>query len=114
FTGSPGPATAIEEEPGEQPRTFALAPNYPNPFNPRTTIAFTLAQPSAVTLSVYDLTGRKVAALLSGEKKTTGRHSVSFDARGLASGTYVYRLEATPADGTGKTFSESRRMVLVK
>ena len=51
---------------------------------------------------------------MSGEKKTTGRHSVSFDAHGLASGTYVYRLEATPADRTGKTFSESRRMVLVK
>ena len=105
-------ATAVEDE--ELPVTFALNQNYPNPFNPSTTIVFSLAQPSAVTLSVYDLAGRKVASLLVGDEKATGQHMVSFDARGLASGTYVYRLEARPASGQGKTFIESKNMVLLK
>ena len=105
-------ATAVEDE--ELPGAFALNQNYPNPFNPGTTIAFSLAQPSAVTLTVYDLAGRTVATLVTGELKATGRHVVAFDARGLASGTYVYRLEAKPASGEGQTFVESKRMVLLK
>ncbi len=105
-------ATATEEE--ELPLTFALNQNYPNPFNPSTTIAFSLAQPSLVTLTIYDLAGRKVASLLAGDQKTPGRHAVSFDARGLASGTYVYRLEAKPTSGQGTAFVESKSMVLLK
>ena len=105
-------ATAVEDE--ELPVAFALNQNYPNPFNPSTTLVFSLAQPSTVTLSIYDLAGRKVASLLVGDEKATGQHTVSFDAHGLASGTYVYRLEAKPASGQGKTFIESKSMVLLK
>ncbi|MFQ5568366.1 MAG: T9SS type A sorting domain-containing protein [Rhodothermales bacterium] len=114
FIGVPAPPTAIEENPTEQPNHFALAQNYPNPFNPTTTIPFRVTQPSRVTLSVYDLMGRKVAVLLSNEHKTAGRHVTLFTAQNLASGTYVYRLDTTPLAAQGTVTSESRRMVLAK
>ena len=64
--------------------------------------------------TVYDLTGRTVATLLTGDQKTAGQHRVSFDARRLASGTYIYRLEATPTAGHGAPFIQSKSMVLLK
>jgi hypothetical protein len=80
---------------GALPREFALYQNYPNPFNPLTTIVFDIpagvAMPTDVT--VYDMLGREVRTLVN-EFKSPGRHSVSFDATGLASGVYVYRLES--------------------
>ncbi len=88
------------------PLRFALQQNYPNPFNPLTHIVFDLPQGAGVRLAVYDLTGRKVADLVNGYKEA-GRYSVAFDASRLASGMYVYRLEA------GK-YSAVRRMLLMK
>jgi hypothetical protein len=64
---------------------------YPNPFNPRTTIAFTLARNAQVRLPIYDLRGRQVAVLVDGELPA-GRHEVLWDAAGLPSGLYVYRI----------------------
>lgn len=78
----------------EMPRVFALTQNYPNPFNPSTTISFTLAEDSRVSLKVFDIMGREVATLVNGNLKAGELHSAVFDASHLASGMYLYRLEA--------------------
>lgn len=74
------------------PTEFALASNYPNPFNPTTAIAFQLPAPGLARLAVYDLLGREVALLTDGTLPA-GRHEVQFDASGLASGMYLYALD---------------------
>ncbi|HXV13252.1 MAG TPA: T9SS type A sorting domain-containing protein, partial [Candidatus Krumholzibacteria bacterium] len=83
-----------------------LSQNYPNPFNPQTTIDFVVPATGPVTLEVFDARGAKVASLVDGVK-SKGNHTVSFNAQGLASGVYFYRLK-----GTG--FNEMRKMVLLK
>jgi hypothetical protein len=83
-----------------------LEQNHPNPFNPATDIAFSLSKAGKVSLVVYDLAGRQVAHLVNGERGA-GRHVVSWQARDLASGTYVYRLHA---DGV----LQSRKCLLLK
>lgn len=89
------------------PALFSLDQNYPNPFNPTTTIRFSLSQAANVHLGLYDLTGKEIDVLLS-ERKQAGDYSFSIDARGLASGVYIYRISV---DGIpGKT----KRMVVVK
>lgn len=72
---------------------FKLSQNYPNPFNPSTRISFTLPQAGDVTLKVYDMLGREVASLVSGNMPM-GSHSVNFDASGLSSGIYLYELRS--------------------
>ena len=74
-----------------QPDKFALNQNFPNPFNPTTTLSFVINQPSLVTLKVYDILGREVALLVD-EVQTQGTHVLRFDASRLSSGVYVYRL----------------------
>lgn len=96
---------AVEDEAG-LPTQFALAPNYPNPFNPTTAIAYDLPQAAPVQLGVYDLFGRKVATLIDA-RQAPGRYEVVFDAHDLASGVYFYRLEAG-------AYTATRRMVLMK
>jgi len=90
----------------ERPAGFALAQNFPNPFNPTTTIEFSLAETGAATLAVFDLAGRRVATLVEGLVER-GAHAVVFDAGALPSGVYVYALTA----GAG---SLSRKLVLIK
>lgn len=80
--------------------------SYPNPFNPRTTIHYTLPAASRVTLRIFDLQGRKVATLVDAEQRA-GQHEVVWEAQNVASGVYLYRLE-TP------TRSETRKMVLLR
>ncbi len=82
--------TAVETE---TPAELSLSQNYPNPFNPTTTIAYVLPVPTHVTLSVYNALGQRVTTLVQG-LRGAGRHSVLFNADGLASGLYLYRLEA--------------------
>ena len=84
--------TAAERE--ELPGFVKLSRNYPNPFNPETTIEYTLPQAESVRLVVYDVLGREVARLVDGVQPA-GRHSVRFSGGELSSGTYVYRLETT-------------------
>jgi hypothetical protein len=100
-----GTFVATEDEAGV-PESFALVGNYPNPFNPQTMIGFALPQSAQVRLVVYDMLGREVARLLEGTL-SAGRHEVVFDASGLPTGVYLYRLEA---DG----FVQTRRMLLIK
>ena len=75
------------------PSAFTLGQNYPNPFNPSTNINFSLKNASNVELTVYNAIGEKVAQLVN-EKKEAGNYSVSFDAKKLASGIYLYSLKA--------------------
>jgi len=83
-----------------------LLPNYPNPFNPTTTIEFTISHAQQVQLSVYNVLGQRVATLTEGIR-AAGMHQVRFDGSGLASGVYVYRFVA--GDDV-----MSRKMVLVR
>jgi hypothetical protein len=83
-----------------------LLQNYPNPFNPTTVISYQLPVSSEVRLDVFDLLGRKVATLVN-ERQSTGTYEVTFDASHLASGVYLYRLQAGD-------FSVSKKLFLIK
>lgn len=85
--------TAIEPVDSEIPSTVTLTQNYPNPFNPSTTIEFAVKEAGNVTLKVFDTLGRQVSTLVD-ERVAPGSYQVRFDGTGLASGTYVYVLEA--------------------
>jgi hypothetical protein len=85
--------SATQEPQETLPRQYALHANYPNPFNPATTLTFDLPQAGKVKLAVYDLLGREVSVLVDGTMRA-GQQRVTFDASGLPSGVYVYRLEA--------------------
>ncbi len=84
--------TAVDEAEARAP-LVALLPNYPNPFNPRTTIRYSLPQTAPVRLTVYDLLGRVVAVLVDALEQA-GEHRVSLDASAWASGAYFYTLES--------------------
>lgn len=88
------------------PTAARLDQNYPNPFNSGSTIGFAVPDWTVVTLQVFDLLGRPVATLVD-ELRTPGTYSVRFDGSALATGVYVYRLQAG-------AFSQSRRMALVR
>ena len=95
------------------PNNFLLEQNYPNPFNPSTVIRFQLPVSGMVNIDIYNMTGEKVATLLS-ETKETGVHSLSLDAvkHGLSSGIYFYRM--TVVSGSGEVFSSTRKLSLIK
>jgi len=97
-TASPGGSSIAAE--------FELHQNYPNPFNPETSIRFSLAEASNVSLSVYNVAGQEVATLVHGNLGV-GSHTVNFDGTSLTSGVYLYRL-------TAGTFTAQKKMVLLK
>ena len=98
--------THLATDGSELPADLQLRQNYPNPFKSTTEIEFTLPQATRATLVIYDLSGREVAKLISGAL-VSGTHRVSWNASGLSSGVYMYRLTAGPMDVV-------RRMVLIK
>jgi hypothetical protein len=93
FVHGTDPTTSVPTYDGGAPARSALLQNYPNPFNPSTTIRFQVQSAGDVRLAVYDMLGREVALLLN-EKKSAGNYQVTFDAPGLSSGVYIYRLAA--------------------
>ena len=101
--------TDVEETP-EKLFTFKLDANYPNPFNPTTTISFSIPERALVTLKVYDILGNEVAALVN-EEKPAGEYEVEFNSsfgnRHLVSGIYFYTL-------TSGSFTQTRKMMLIK
>ncbi|MDY0082504.1 MAG: choice-of-anchor J domain-containing protein [Ignavibacteriaceae bacterium] len=92
-------------------REYTLGQNYPNPFNPSTTINFSLATDSKVSLKIFNVLGQEVAALINGQM-SAGSQKVSFDASSLNSGVYFYRLDADGIDG--QKFSSTKKMILTK
>ncbi|MGB0649892.1 MAG: PKD domain-containing protein [Rhodothermales bacterium] len=87
-------ASGVDKESFELPETFVLRAAYPNPFNPTTTVTYGVPAAAEVRITATDLLGRQVATLVSGDMKAAGYHTVQFNADGLASGTYLIRMEA--------------------
>lgn len=100
MTTSVGPVTA------EMPHQILMYQNFPNPLNPSTTIRYELPRSAIMRLSVYDILGREVSVLVN-ERKNAGSYEVKFDAAGLASGVYFYRLQAGD-------FTQTKRLLLVR
>ena len=91
----------------QQRRSFHLFQNNPNPFNPTTVISYQLPVVSQVDLSIYNLLGQKITTLVS-EKQPVGTYKLEWDAGGLASGLYFYRLE------TDEGFIQTKKLILLK
>ena len=88
------------------PNKYSLSQNYPNPFNPTTTIEFSLPKPGFVNLSIYNVLGEKVADIVS-KDLTAGNYKYTWDAGGLSSGVYFYKLESG-------SFIQTRKLLLLK
>lgn len=106
FVLSQATRTDIERLSDAIPTAFALDANYPNPFNPTTTIRYALPEAAAVHLVVFDMLGRKVATLIDATQPP-GQYQATFEADNLPSGVYLYRL-------TAGAFVETKRMLLIK
>lgn len=104
-----GTASAVED--AAIPLAFSLEQNYPNPFNPSTKINFSVAQPGHVLLKVYSLLGTEVASLVNGQKGV-GSFNVNWNAAGLSSGMYLYRLSVTSEKGI--LFDQTKKLVVLK
>ena len=90
----------------ELPTTYALKQNYPNPFNPSTMISYSVPNNTYVTLKVFDVLGNEVASLVN-EEKTTGNYDIEFNASGLSSGIYFYRIQT-------ESFVDTKKLILLK
>ena len=88
------------------PSDFALSQNYPYPFNPSTSIEFTLPKSEHTTLKVYNILGKEVTTLVS-KKLNQGNHTYTFDGKNLASGIYYYQL-------ISGEYREVKKMILIK
>jgi len=99
----------------EQPVIFGLKQNFPNPFNPSTTIRFLVPENAMVSLKVYDISGKEVAVLVNNTNYITGFYDINFNTSiyNLPSGPYFYKMTAVPVNG-GNTFTQVKKMVLIK
>ena len=102
---SPNVVTGIEDN-NLAPNKFSLSQNYPNPFNPSTNIEFTVAKTEMISLIVYNILGQQVKVLVNREVNA-GKHVVNFDASGLASGIYIYKL-------MGSSVNLTKKMILLR
>jgi hypothetical protein len=105
-----------EAEEFYQPLSYSLEQNYPNPFNPKTVIGYQLPVRGNVSLKVFDILGNEVATLVNGQVDA-GKHKVDFDASGLNSGVYFYKLlvsDLQGKDGKAEEFVETKKMILLK
>jgi len=98
--------TSVEKTISGLPSQYQLGQNFPNPFNPATTIRYSISQTSKVTLKVFDLLGKEIQTLVN-TAQIPGQYQVTFDARNLTSGVYFYRL-------TAGSFTETKKLVLMK
>jgi len=98
--------TDVEGEVSQIPKEYKLEQNFPNPFNPTTTISFSIPQGQNIELNIYDILGKKVDNLVN-TYETAGKHSVTFNATSLSSGVYFYELKAGE-------FIETKKMIFMK
>ena len=103
---TPGVTVEVQKEQRETPRAFSLEQNYPNPFNPQTYFRFTTADSRFVSLKIYNMLGREVTTIVNSTMEP-GTYSALWDASGMASGVYFYRLS------TGN-FSETKKLIITK
>ncbi len=106
-----GTMTSTEQEVTGKPATYALQENYPNPFNPVTTLAYQLPEESQVTITIYDMLGREVTTLVN-DRKSAGRYRVQWNAtnaegRSVSSGVYFYRIRT-------ENYEAMKKMVYLK
>lgn len=102
--------TAVESSENALPTQFAVAQNFPNPFNGSTTIKYTLPQPAKVQFRVYNLRGQLVEDRVMGQQQL-GSHTIQWDAESVTSGMYFYVIEA---QSTHNNFSRTRKLILIK
>ena len=95
------------------PEDYKLRQNFPNPFNPTTTIKYELPELSITTLKVYDVLGNKITTLVN-EEKPAGSYNVEFDGSELSSGIYFYKLQVYPTNAGAGIFNKIRKMILIK
>jgi hypothetical protein len=98
--------TGVSNNNGEIPSVYSLSQNFPNPFNPNTTINYSIPKSGIVTLKVYDLLGREMAVLVNGNAPA-GNYSVDFYAGNFSSGVYFYKLESG-------SFNQIKKLVISK
>jgi len=98
--------TSVEEEQELLPTEFKLEQNFPNPFNPTTTIKYAVPQKSNVLIKIYNIAGEEVSLLVN-EEKDQGWYSIRFNSTSLASGIYIYRMQAG-------NYISTRKMMLIK
>lgn len=104
-----GEVTWVKDDPsakGGIPNHFGLAQNYPNPFNPSTTIEYSLPEAGFVTLKIYNVLGEEIATLIAGDH-AAGAFKATWEASGLPSGVYFYRL-------TAGGYVQTMKMILMK
>lgn len=101
-----GPTSVEQQQNNLFPNEYVLEQNFPNPFNPSTTIEFSIPEASVVTLKIYNILGEEVKTLVD-EFRERGNHSVQFNANNLASGIYFYKLQAG-------SFVETKKMILLR
>ncbi|MDY0083036.1 MAG: T9SS type A sorting domain-containing protein [Ignavibacteriaceae bacterium] len=102
----------LQKQTGMMPTEFSLSQNYPNPFNPTTMIRFALPKQSNVSLKIFNLLGQLVNEILDNKTFDAGYHEIEFDGKQLASGVYLYMIEANTAGG--KQFIETKKMLMMK
>jgi hypothetical protein len=107
------PDGGLEDRKSEIPTQFALEQNYPNPFNPTATIQYQLPVSSRVTLKICNVLGQVVQTLVDG-MQDAGYKSVEWNASSIASGIYFYRLEATSTTDPTKSFTQVKKMLMIK
>lgn len=103
--------TSVGNQVSSIPEGFSLMQNYPNPFNPSTTIRYSIPETGNVNLTVYDALGRQIENLIN-EKVSAGVYETVFNASGLNSGVYFYRMDFTGENGS--VSSQSKRLMLIK
>jgi hypothetical protein len=101
-----GSISGVKASPTNEPASFRLSPNYPNPFNPSTTITYAVPFQTPVTLKLFNLLGQEVATLVDAIEGP-GSKSIRFDARDLPGGVYFYRLQAG-------SYSATKKLMIVK
>lgn len=106
FRLTPLPPTSVDHKDNSAPRGYSLSQNYPNPFNPITQIRFSLPTPSHVSIVIFNAAGQQILTLIN-EEKPAGFHHVEFKAGSLASGIYMYKMQAGE-------FTASRKLLLTK
>ena len=109
-----GNVTGIKNIDLEIPKEFSLSHNYPNPFNPATTIRFQIPRTAYVSLKIFDLLGQQIKTLVS-ETLPADEYELKWDAENLPSGVYFYRLQVRPIDSRqAADFAETKKLVLLK